>query len=113
MKHYAGLLGMGYITTGLLGRLLRPSRSSIAINPTASATTIANITGTKNPLGGGAIVVFVLDEVVSSVVTPVRNVVCVVTVETTVLVDVIETTVGDAQSIVERASTIAPGKAND
>ena len=59
----------------------------------------------------------VLDAVVScvliDVVTLVRKVVSVVTVETTVLVEVVETTVGDALRIVERASTIAPGKAND
>jgi hypothetical protein len=40
-------------------------------------------------------------------------VVSVVTVETTVLVDVAETTVSDALSIVERAVTIVPGKEND
>jgi hypothetical protein len=58
--------------------------------------------------------VLVLDAVViGDDVTAVRKVVCVVNVETTVLVEVVETTVGDAQRIVERASTIVPGKAND
>jgi lactate dehydrogenase-like 2-hydroxyacid dehydrogenase len=50
---------------------------------------------------------------VVTLVTPVRKVVSVVTVETTVTVDVAETTVGDALSIVERAVTIVPGTEND
>jgi hypothetical protein len=58
--------------------------------------------------------VLVLNAVVNcDVVKPVRSVVSVVTVETTVLVDVAETTVSDALSIVERAVTIVPGKEND